>query len=306
MAAAAVKTAKKKSVTPKKALKLKLVPPKSKLKGTQLPLPIQDLVPAPKTYTRIINICRCGKNVAMYSGLLEEGFCSDKCYESAKTEVKGRAEARIKATAKGETYFEQGDIRFAVDPRDLAKVVGSKSTKESGCIARLMDSQIVTLAQANGLPVSPFVRELLEPVLVGHLQLIWYRDLEKHETDHLTTNQQARVANYLRRLSEWKAPAETGSSNGSRAPRAAGSAPRAAKTAASLTTGIELKKMPKESDLPKQAFVMMTILKEKGGKMSVAELQSAMVGKVVTKQSMSNIWGFYRAQLVSKGFITLG
>ena len=126
--------------------------------------------------------------------------------------------ARVIVSKDGQkAYFVQGDTRFEVDVKDLNKVVGCNG--ESCPLDRLMDSEIVALAQANKLPVQPYSRELLRPVLVGLLQTTWYRDIDDHTSAHLDENQRNRIEWYLHALKKHKEP--TADSDGSRKPRAA-------------------------------------------------------------------------------------
>lgn len=265
-----------------------------------------DLLPIPEAQKTDKLKCRCGQPTKMYSGALEESFCSDACYEQARKNANATATARIRVTSNGEAaYYEQADISFAVDPKDLCKVVGANG--EVSPIDVLLDSQLVTLAQANGLPVAPFVRELLRPVLIGIVQLVWYRDIEKHTSEHLETNQQNRVSWYLNALRNYKEKPQETADNGAaakpgRAKAAGASSPKAK---VGLTATVELKKMAKEDELPKQAFNILEILKEKKAAISVADLQNAMVGRITTKQPMSTIWAFYKKRLVDEGFIAI-
>lgn len=263
------------------------------LKGEQL-----DLLPKAEAKTE--DRCVCGKPGQVYSGLHNRKFCSERCIEFV---MKGeKAIAEIKVTADGQkAYFKQGDISFEVDLKDLNKVVDGN--RQGTPVDKLMDSQILSLAEINGLPVTPFSRDLLRPVLIGVLQNTWYRDIEKRElSEHLLQNQSNRVAWYHRALRDYKEPEEK---KASKAPAGLGgtTAARAVAKGVSLTQKITLKKMPKEGDIPKQAFVMMTILKEKGGVLTAADLQNAMAGKVVSKQPMSIIWNFYRNKLVQEKFV---
>ena len=58
-------------------------------------------------------------------------------------------------------------------------------------------------------------------------------------------------------------------------------------------------------DLPAQAAGILTVLKAKGGKLTVAELTKAMDGKIETKQPMGAIWGFYRSKLIKGGYVSV-
>jgi hypothetical protein len=61
--------------------------------------------------------------------------------------------------------------------------------------------------------------------------------------------------------------------------------------------------MPKDTDLPKQAFVICTVLKERGGSLKLADLLNASEGRIQTKQGVAKIFAFYRKKLQDEGFI---
>lgn len=81
------------------------------------------------------------------------------------------------------------------------------------------------------------------------------------------------------------------------------------KKSAQSKTGAEavvrLKKMADASELPPQALAILAILKAKGGAQGAEELVKAMQSKVESVQPMARIWGFYKARLVRKGFISI-
>ena len=77
------------------------------------------------------------------------------------------------------------------------------------------------------------------------------------------------------------------------------------KSTATGTAVVRLKKMPESSELPPQAFVILSILKAKGGALGVEELVKAMESKVESVQPMARIWAFYRTRLVRTGFISV-
>ena len=67
-----------------------------------------------------------------------------------------------------------------------------------------------------------------------------------------------------------------------------------------------LKKSPKaDEDLPKQAIVILEVLKAKGGELTRADFVKALEGKIETTQPVERILSFYQAKLVTKGFIKI-
>jgi len=68
---------------------------------------------------------------------------------------------------------------------------------------------------------------------------------------------------------------------------------------------VTLKKAAKQDELPKQAAGILKVLEANGGKLTVVELTKRMEGKIETRQATAAIWGFYRARLVSKGFVAV-
>lgn len=194
-------------------MKKKLTAPKEKLKGEQLPLPGIPPTVVPKDREQRITRLMEKKHITRQQATeaIDGAIDSSQSHSPSIETYHASQTARVKVTKDGtKAYFEQGDIRFEVDVKDLNKVVGCNG--ESSPIDKLMDSEIVALAQTNKLPVQPYSFELLRPVLVGLLQTTWYRDVENHTSDHLTENQSNRVRWYLHGLSQLKnKPVETSS-----------------------------------------------------------------------------------------------
>jgi hypothetical protein len=174
--------------------------------------------------------CFCRKIATFSSTLLNQVFCSEKCYDEAR-ERYDKAEAlpqeqkpHIHFTGKGEAIFVCAEIGFRVDNRDINKALGTNG--EHGPLDGLLDSQLSAVAHAVGWRTDPYVRELLILPLRGLVQEIWYRDVDGREiSEHLATAQKKRVDKYHHDLLEYK-PAEPGQeprkANGrARAPRVA-------------------------------------------------------------------------------------
>lgn len=235
--------------------------------------------------------CICGKMVTFYSSIDEQGFCSDACYEKLRSSRRGADEAHIHFTSKGECLFQQGDIMFHVDSEDLNKVIGTNG--ETGVLEKLMDSQVILLATANGLPVHPYVREFLitnNGPLQGLLQLVWLRDIERHESDHLKQNQLRRVLEYHRKLSEYKAPEEDASTGSS-----------AVRSTRNWSGTYKFTGKIKGVASGRETQLLEVVKKLKQG--TLAQIVEAAKGKLQTKQDFQAIVTRFLKELVAHGAV---
>lgn len=151
----------------------------------------------------------CQRKTSTFSSKKFGHLCSDSCYEIAQRGNNPSVPHVVK-NRKGDLHFMQGEIRFPVD-YDLDKTLGAGMYgHEPSCLDKLMDSQVVTFAGLNNIPVDPFVRYLVESPLRGIVQLTWYRDLNvQHDDANLVKNQEIRIRDYKRNLAEYK-PGEDG------------------------------------------------------------------------------------------------
>lgn len=168
----------------------------------------------PDTTKSVEAIRLCGDNIIAIKAEAKEAqiiinLMSDESF--------GTDEPHVHITKEGQAVFVCGNVRFNVDIKDLNKVVGANG--ESNPLDKLLDSQIMELARSAGLQIEPFVRSLLDEPLKGLLQIAWYRDVEKHESDNLKTNQQGRIERYHRNLSKWREGDSSESTNGTSTPR---------------------------------------------------------------------------------------
>lgn len=200
----------------------------------------------------------------------------------------------IRATADGQAYFEQADIRFSVDAHDLNNVVGAN--RGDNVIDKMMDSQVASLAIANGFPVSPFSRELLRPVLTGIVQLTWYRDLENYTSAHLEENQEKRVQLYLDKLKTYKQEPEV-SNDAPKRIRKANPARFTRRFKAS--PGFDKGKL--DAGREQALYGVLRALKEST---NFADIVKAAEGKVETKQPLEKIVDRFLGKLLAKGAIT--
>lgn len=106
-------------------------------------------------------------------------------------------------TAKKQYYFEQGPVKFQVD-RDLCKTLGAGSHIGDGMMDKINDTVFRRWAELNGLPVDPFNRDLLRPVMMGILQNAFYQDVEGSVPESCITNQQKRVREVLLKFEDYK------------------------------------------------------------------------------------------------------
>lgn len=250
-------------------------------------------------FTGNTTTCICGKPGLTYSGKFKRSFCSDKCGE-LMLRVSDLSDAKIVTkietiTLAGKNskvkrgYFEQGDIKFQVNLKNLDKVLGAASYSQDGSVLdKLMDSQIVTLATANNLPVEPYVRELVLAPLRGILQLVWYRDVENHVSDHLLENQVKRVIEYLRRLHEYKPTVEGGEGRRTRSTKAWGHSFRV----------LQSKAIPKGR--ARQLWDVVATFKEGA---TFAQIVEAAAGKVKTKQDTTKIVNRFLRELLEANAI---
>jgi hypothetical protein len=234
--------------------------------------------------------CRCQKPAKFYSKRLGAPFCSDKCYEEAQTPLDIN-EPHIVVTRKTGAYFKQGEITFHVDEHNLDKVLGAGTYSGSNsCLDLLLDSQVTTLALANGLSVTPFVYELVKHPLHGIIQMVWYRDL-KHNVDfkHLEKNQIQRIRDYNIALASYK-PGENGE------------AKRVTKKASMLSTVFRvIKKHPK---VPAgRATQMLSVIKSFPDGATLAQIIEAAPDKVKTKQPIDKICTRFVGELMKAGAV---
>lgn len=68
---------------------------------------------------------------------------------------------------------------------------------------------------------------------------------------------------------------------------------------------VKLVKTPAETEVPKQAFVIITLLKDNDRKLTLDVLLKKMEKAVTTKQPIGSIWAFYRGKLISEGYISV-
>jgi hypothetical protein len=104
----------------------------------------------------------------------------------------------VTETSTGLLYYEQGEVRFPVDTTQ----VGTFNTFD-----KLNSGIWAQLAKENEIPADPFDRKLLKTLLMGVVQLVWFRDVEKRDENQMievTKTQQSRLETYLKRLKDLK------------------------------------------------------------------------------------------------------
>lgn len=237
-----------------------------------------------------IKLCsQCNKKpVKFWSEDEQRGYCSDACYDLARKQTRSIEEAQIKPTKDGRAFFQQGDIMFPVDAKDLNNVVGCNGG--SNVIDKLMDSQVVTLARANGLTVTPYARELLRPVLTGLVQLVWRRDLEANDSEHLRENQRRRIERYTRELASYSKPAD--SEDG---------APVSQRKRTDWTKTYKLvdARAKTASGRAEQLLGVMKTIKQG----TLAQITEAARGKLITKQDLGKMTARFLKELVEAGAV---
>jgi hypothetical protein len=252
--------------------------------------------------------CFCRKTAQFSSTLLNQVFCSEKCYDEAR-ERHDRAEQlpqeqkpHIHFTAKGEAIFVCAEVGFQVDSKDLNKAIGTNG--EHSKLDSLMDSQLAAIAHAVGINTSPFVRDLLLIPLRGLVQLTWYRDIYGHTSEHLENNQKKRVDKYNSDLLDWSPDgldikSQRVGHNRPRAPRVSAKsialsasyvAVQGSATASSIASG-------RESDLLKAVQTF------KGKSFTFAELSVAAKNFLQTKQDWDMICLRFLKELIVHGAV---
>lgn len=191
--------------------------------------------------------------------------------------------AAIKATKDARAFFKQGDIMFPVDAQDLCNVVGCNGG--TNVIDSLMDSQVITLARANGLETSPYARELLRRPLTSFIQLIWYRDLEGRDVTALTERHAVKIAEYHKQLASYSEPAT--SSDGI-------VVTQRKKTDWSKSYKLVNAKAKTASGRAEQLLGVMKTIKQG----TLAQITEAARGKLITKQDLGKMTARFLKELV--------
>lgn len=89
-----------------------------------------------------------------------------------------------------------GEVSVELDPTSLLKSLDNLEKLQAGAVQKL--------ALALNLPVEPFERRLLKPVLMGTLQNEWYQAYEGAIPPQCILYQEKRVARYKEQLEELK------------------------------------------------------------------------------------------------------
>lgn len=198
--------------------------------------------------------------------------------------------------AAAQAFFKQGDIEFRVY-RDLDKTLGAAGYGHTqSCLDRLTDSQIVTMASYNGIPVAPYVRELVRSPLQRVIQYVHYRDLQKASQellDRISERDPRVLAEYKRRLAEYVPEAEGGT----------GKKKRKSEKAQVWTHSFRATKGSYRDEVQAgrelQLFDLVKELKEA----TFAQIVEKTSGKIKTKQDMTKIIMRFLKSLIAKGAI---
>jgi hypothetical protein len=212
----------------------------------------------------------------------------------------------IHIVKKGEAHFVCGDVAFAVDTKDLNKVIGAN--REDSPLDRLMDSQLAAICQQMGMKTEPFVRELVRDPINHLVQWVWLRDIGdphiKFNGEHLEKNIHLSLDRYHKALLSWSPSAESrvDAKTGQRVPRA----PRSEKSILMSKTfqvvAVGSKSEPhvasgRESDLLKAAQTF------KGKSFTFAELSVAAQKFLKTKQDWDMICLRFLKELIGHGAV---
>ncbi len=203
---------------------------------------------------------------------------------------------RPKTKDAAQAFFKQGDIEFRVY-RDLNKTLGAAGYGHTqSCLDRLTDSQIVTMASYNGIPVTPYVRELVRSPLQRVIQYVHYRDLQKASQellDRISEKDPRVLAEYKKKLAEYVPEAEGGT----------GKRKRKGEKAQVWTHSFRI------TDVKKQGFLqagreldLFNLVKELK-EATFAQIVEKSSGKIKTKQDMTKIVMRFLKSLIAKGAI---
>lgn len=99
----------------------------------------------------------------------------------------------------GKYFFVQGKVRFEVDADPKVGIQNSIFKIDS-----LPANEQVELANLNGLPVEPFNKKLLRPVLMGIVQNAWYQGVMGKIPDKVNIIHKKRVDDYSAQLEAFK------------------------------------------------------------------------------------------------------
>lgn len=255
-----------------------------------------------KKSTKTSTTCICGKPTSIHVvGEYESrNFCSEQCFEVFQRSKRAPEEASIIVNSAGtEGHFQQGSIRFRVDLKNINKVLGING--ESGPVDQLMDSQLAEFAKLNGIPVAPYSREMLTNIvtspLKGFLQLVWYRDVEGHTSEHLNDNQQKRVIRYMTALKSYKAPVEAADGTVS-APKRASSV-----KSTMLSKSYKVVKGEHKSVASGRETDLLGVLKSLKQASSFSEIVAASKDRVKTKQNFEAIISRFLRELIAHGAV---
>lgn len=99
------------------------------------------------------------------------------------------------ATIKG-TTFTLGEVSFEIDRTDPHKTLQAINNLKTGDLQKM--------ASAVGLPIEPFDKTLVRPVLLGVLQNAWYKEIKGAIPASCVSGQANRVSRYKQQVEELK------------------------------------------------------------------------------------------------------
>jgi hypothetical protein len=93
-----------------------------------------------------------------------------------------------------DTTFTLGEVSFPIDRNNIVTSIDALDKLNAGAWT--------ALAVASDLPVSPFEKRLIKPVLMGVIQEAWYLNIKGSVSEKCLLNQKNRVTRYKQQLEE--------------------------------------------------------------------------------------------------------
>lgn len=94
------------------------------------------------------------------------------------------------------TNYTLGEVSLPLDPKSLLTSFDALDKLDAGGWQKM--------AAAAKLPIEPFEKRLLKPVLMGLLQAEWYKQVEGKVPEICVSNQARRVARYKQQIEDLK------------------------------------------------------------------------------------------------------
>ena len=183
---------------------------------------------------------------------------------------------------QGIFYFQQGNVRFPVDSDRETGMV-----KSCQVLDKLNRGTWLALGQLNGFTIKPFNEVMLKPLLIGVVQLAWFRRFRSDDPllEKLESNQAARVAKYAEDLAKVKEQPE----KKAKAPGSTPSKPRQAQVYA-IVAGADV------ASHKGQLRLIIDAMLELKRPVAVVDVVAKISGQLKTRQPAKRVVGYYFSQ----------